>query len=78
MRLVTRPLLILIRGYQFAISPLFGNVCRHEPTCSAYMYEAIETHGPLRGTWMGIRRIGRCRPGRPGGYDPVPGREHVA
>ena len=62
----------LIRLYQLAISPLLGASCRHEPTCSSYAYQAIERFGPLRGTWLGIRRIVRCRPGRPGGFDPVP------
>lgn len=65
-------LLALIRGYQAAISPLYGVACRHEPSCSRYMYEAIEGHGSLRGVWLGVRRIGRCRPGGTSGYDPVP------
>ena len=70
-----RLLLSTIRGYQRFISPVLGASCRHQPTCSTYTYEAIESHGALRGSWLGIRRIVRCRPGRPGGYDPVPGRE---
>lgn len=76
--MIKRPLLFLIRGYQRLLSPLLGASCRHEPTCSAYTYEAIERHGALRGGWLGVRRIARCRPGRPGGYDPVPQREHAA
>ena len=76
--MIKRPLLLLIRGYQRPISPMTGAACRHEPTCSNYTYQAIETHGALRGSWLGMRRIARCRPGRAGGYDPVPGREHAA
>ncbi len=76
--MISTPLLALIRGYQRLISPMLGASCRHEPTCSTYTYEAIETHGALRGSWLGIRRIARCRPGRPGGYDPVPERKQAA
>ena len=67
-----RVLLWLIRGYQAGISPGLGVMCRFEPTCSRYAYEAIERHGAMRGAWLGVRRIGRCHPGTPGGYDPVP------
>jgi putative membrane protein insertion efficiency factor len=66
-----RPALSLIRFYQRTISPGLGAQCRYQPTCSAYSYEAIERFGAIRGTWMAIRRIGRCRPGRASGYDPV-------
>ena len=62
----------LLRAYRFAISPLYGQVCRYHPTCSAYAIEALERHGALRGSWLALRRIGRCNPFRPGGYDPVP------
>jgi hypothetical protein len=65
-------LLASIRGYRVAISPLFGVACRHEPSCSQYMYQAIEVHGAARGAWLGLRRLGRCRPGGTSGYDPVP------
>jgi putative membrane protein insertion efficiency factor len=61
-----------VRGYQLFLSPLLGGSCRYYPTCSAYAIEAIQRHGALRGTWMAARRIGRCHPFRPGGYDPVP------
>jgi len=62
----------LVRGYQVAISPLLPPSCRYLPSCSAYALEAIEKYGAARGAWMALRRIGRCHPFRPGGYDPVP------
>jgi len=72
-RLSSRVALFMIRGYQKLISPLLGNNCRYYPTCSHYAYEAIETHGALKGAWLGVRRIGRCHPFHEGGFDPVPG-----
>jgi putative membrane protein insertion efficiency factor len=62
----------LIRGYQLALSPLFGPKCRFYPSCSHYAIEAIDTHGALRGLWLAIKRIGRCHPWHEGGFDPVP------
>jgi len=70
---VSRSFLLLIRGYQKGLSPFFGNNCRYQPTCSQYTYEAIEIHGAAKGSWLGIRRIGRCQPFHDGGHDPVPG-----
>jgi len=71
-RTVARVLTALVRGYQLALSPLLPAACRYYPTCSAYAIEAIERHGALRGSWLAARRIARCHPFRPGGYDPVP------
>ena len=64
--------LLLIRFYQKAISPAFPPSCRFTPTCSQYGYEAIQKYGVLKGGWLAIKRIGRCHPMTPGGYDPVP------
>ncbi|MCI7541296.1 MAG: membrane protein insertion efficiency factor YidD [Veillonellaceae bacterium] len=65
-------LLLLIRFYRAAISPLFPPSCRYVPTCSAYAMEAIEKYGAWRGGWMAVKRILRCHPFHKGGYDPVP------
>lgn len=54
------------------ISPLFPAACRHTPTCSSYMIEALRVWGPIKGFWLGLKRIWRCRPGGSQGYDPVP------
>ncbi|MFL6159555.1 MAG: membrane protein insertion efficiency factor YidD [Marmoricola sp.] len=64
----------LLKAYRFAISPLYGQVCRYHPTCSAYALEAVTVHGSIKGSWMAVRRIGRCHPWAAGGYDPVPRR----
>lgn len=64
--------LFLLRGYKRFISPLLPPMCRFEPTCSIYMMQAVERHGLIRGTWLGLRRLARCHPLNPGGWDPVP------
>ena len=65
-------LLSMLRGYQYAISPLFGANCRFYPSCSDYAREALERHGALKGSWLALRRVARCQPYHPGGFDPVP------
>lgn len=71
-RLFAWPLRALIRLYQLTISPFLGNNCRFDPSCSAYALEALRDHGAFRGTWLAVRRIGRCHPWGGSGYDPVP------
>lgn len=69
------PALLLVgvfRVWQLVASPTYGQTCRFYPSCSAYGVEAVRTHGALRGGWLTLRRIGRCHPWNPGGYDPVP------
>ena len=65
-------LLAGVRGYQYLLRPMLGDNCRFYPSCSDYAREALERHGALRGSWLAVRRIGRCQPFNPGGYDPVP------
>ena len=71
--LLLRQILILpIRAYQLVISPLLPPSCRYHPSCSAYAIEALTRHGPLRGSWLTLRRLLRCHPWGGSGYDPVP------
>lgn len=67
-----RIMLWIIRGYQKAISPLLPPSCRYVPSCSEYGYEAIQRYGAVKGGYMAVRRVLRCNPFHPGGYDPVP------
>lgn len=66
------PLIWLLKGYRLLISPLYGQVCRYHPSCSAYALEAVTRHGSIRGGWLAVRRVARCHPWAAGGYDPVP------
>lgn len=79
-RLGSLPFVAAIYAYRFTLSPLIGGHCRFRPTCSAYALEAYRVHGPIRGTWLTIRRVGRCHPlSRAEPYDPVPpGRDRLS
>ena len=70
--LAARFLLLAVRGYRLMLSPLLPPSCRFSPSCSAYAEEAVLRHGPVRGAWLAIRRVGRCHPFHQGGFDPVP------
>jgi len=64
----------LVRGYQLVVSPYLGPTCRYYPSCSSYAIEALRVHGAFKGTWLAVRRLGRCHPWSPGGVDHVPPR----
>jgi hypothetical protein len=66
------PLILLIRVYQWVISPIIGPKCRYQPTCSHYAVEALKKHGPFKGCWLALRRIASCHPWGGSGWDPVP------
>ena len=70
--LLSGVLIGLLRAYKLLISPLLGQRCRFHPSCSTYAMEAVRLHGPIRGSWLAARRVGRCHPLHPGGHDPVP------
>lgn len=73
MNLMTRSLVAFLKLYRAVVSPLYGNVCKYHPTCSAYALEAVQVHGAWRGSVLAVRRLGSCHPWQAGGYDPVPG-----
>jgi len=75
-KILTFPLVVLIKFYQLAISPWLGKNCRYDPTCSHYTLEALKVHGLIKGSWLAIKRIGRCHPWGGEGYDPVPPKQH--
>ena len=72
LKLPSRLVSLMIRGYQLFISPVLPPSCRFTPSCSQYALEAVARYGALKGTWLGGRRLLRCHPWNPGGYDPVP------
>ncbi len=74
-KIATYPFILLIRFYQTAISPYTPAACRFSPTCSSYSLEALQVHGLLKGSWLAIKRIGKCHPWGGSGYDPVPKKE---
>ena len=74
MGILKKIFILPVRFYQLAISPHLPPSCRYTPTCSQYMIEAIQVHGPFAGGWMGLKRIGKCHPWGGSGYDPVPGK----
>lgn len=71
-RLIVAILILPVRFYQLAISPMFPPSCRYVPTCSQYTIEALRKHGPVKGLWLAVKRILRCHPWGGSGYDPVP------
>ena len=71
-QLPQRLLVFLVRGYQLLISPVLPPSCRFHPSCSQYTLEALRRYGALKGSWLGLRRLVRCHPFNPGGFDPVP------
>ena len=75
-KMASKAVLVLLRAYKWAISPMLAPSCRYVPSCSEFAMEAVERYGALRGGWMAMVRILRCHPFVKGGYDPVPARRH--
>lgn len=73
-RVIDRMLILALRGYKRFVSPLLGPRCRFVPSCSEYAMQAIAVHGAARGGWLAAKRLARCHPLHPGGFDPVPGK----
>ena len=71
-KIITYPLILLIRVYQLIVSPMLGSNCRFMPTCSEYALESLKTYGLIKGTYLTIKRIGKCHPWGSNGYDPIP------
>lgn len=72
MSLMAKFLLLIVRAYQYVLSPYFGTQCRFTPTCSQYAVEALKKHGAIKGSYLTVRRLLRCHPWHDGGYDPIP------
>jgi len=75
-KIVTFPLVLLIRGYQLIASPILGSNCRFMPTCSEYALESLKAYGLIKGTFLTIKRIGKCHPWGSHGYDPIPSKHN--
>ena len=71
-RALTRSLVVLVHAYRLVLGPVLGGSCRFTPSCSSYAIEALKRHGPVRGTWLALRRVLRCHPFQRAGFDPVP------
>ena len=71
-QILSWPFIVLIKAYQYILSPYLPNSCRYTPTCSEYGIQALKKHGPIKGLWLTVKRIGRCHPWGGSGYDPVP------
>jgi putative membrane protein insertion efficiency factor len=71
-KILSAPFIVMIKLYQWFISPLIGPKCRYTPTCSQYGLEAFKKYGPLKGCWLTLKRLGRCHPWGGHGHDPVP------
>ena len=69
--MIAKLLILLARGWQLGPSQLLPPSCRYQPSCSAYAITALSRYGAVRGSWLGVKRIARCHPWNPGGYDPV-------
>ncbi len=72
MKITKKVFILPVRIYQYLISPLLGSNCRHSPTCSQYMIDAINEWGVIKGVWLGIKRLSKCHPWGTSGYDPIP------
>lgn len=75
---MTRILIAILQAYRYALSPFLGQHCRFHPSCSAYAIEALQCHGVVGGSVLAVRRLARCHPWNPGGFDPVPPADGVA
>jgi putative membrane protein insertion efficiency factor len=71
-KILSLPFILLVRVYQYLISPLLPTTCRYTPSCSSYTIEALKKYGPVKGGWLGIKRIVSCHPWGGHGHDPVP------
>lgn len=72
LKILSLPFIVLIKLYQWILSPMLGQKCRFTPTCSQYSLEAFKKYGPFKGFWLSVKRISRCHPLGGQGYDPVP------